>query len=302
MDEADAFAGARQIFGLQEIAQAAIGREDAVADDRGQLGAQPRAVGFGHAFGEIVRRAGIRRGFRRVAQLGVELLDDVADGQLGVDDARGEALAEALDRAVDDRRRTGGGGRIVVIILDVAERRRAAPRGEDRIEGVEARKMVDRANRGQRQHLRRQIGERVAPLIFEDVIGEPVGRVELVAGDGAQRRQIGLGGGALGVEIGVGAEIAEPVGIAEIAAEHRLQRVAPQARRIALLEQSVERRGGAGPRRRGGAACLRWRGLARWRLGESGRGGEQSGGGEKSGAKRHESRYPPSRCVAAIRQ
>ena len=53
---------------------------------------------------------------------------------------RGDELAVALE--------------VVLIILDVAERRRAPSRGEDRIEGVEAGEMVDRPDRGQRQHVR----------------------------------------------------------------------------------------------------------------------------------------------------
>ena len=150
-DQADALARMGQILVAEEVAQPAIGREDRVADHREQFRAQPDALGFRDRFGESPRRAVIGRGFGSVAQLGVELLDDVADGELGLDHAGGEALAEAADGAVDADDELAVARDVVVIILDIAERRRPAARGEDRIESVEAAEVVDRADRRQRQ-------------------------------------------------------------------------------------------------------------------------------------------------------
>ena len=92
---------------------------------------------------------------------------------------------------------------IVLIILDRLERRRALARGEIGIESVEAEEMVDRADRGQRQHLGRERAQAQLPLPLEHVVGELVGRRERGAVDRRERGQILLAGGALGVEISV---------------------------------------------------------------------------------------------------
>ena len=63
--------------------------------------------------------------------------------------------------------------------------------------------MVERADRGQRQHVRLDVGQILAALIFEDVISEPVGRVELGPADPVQGGEILLGGLALGRKMGV---------------------------------------------------------------------------------------------------
>ena len=109
VDEADAVAGMRQIIVLKEIAQPPIGGVDAVADDREMRLAQPRPLRFRHRVGEGLQRAGIRRLLGRRGELGVELADHVPDGELGLDHARGEALAEAGDDPVERLRRTRGG-------------------------------------------------------------------------------------------------------------------------------------------------------------------------------------------------
>ena len=58
--------------------------------------------------------------------------------------------------------------------------------------------MVDRPDRGQREHIRLEVAKIVPPLIFEDVIGDAVGRVERAPVDRRERRQILLGGGLFG--------------------------------------------------------------------------------------------------------
>ena len=74
-------------------------------------------------------------------------------------------------------------------------------------------------------------------VILEHVVGELVGRVELVARDRVERREVVLGGRLLALVIFVGDEVAEPVGIAQVAAEQRLQRVALEGGFVAVLEQ-----------------------------------------------------------------
>ena len=60
---------------------------------------------------------------------------------------------------------------------------------------------------------------------------------EFRPGDRVQRGQVGLGRGSLGGEIFVGDIVAEPVGVAQVAARQRVQRIAHQARLVARLEQ-----------------------------------------------------------------
>ncbi len=73
---------------------------------------------------------------------------------------------------------------IVLVIRDRLEGRRALAAGETRVEGVEAREMIDRADLSDRQDLRRQALERLLLIVGEDVIGQPVGLVERRAIDG----------------------------------------------------------------------------------------------------------------------
>ena len=190
--------------------------------------------------------------------------------ELGFDDARGEAFAEAGDGAVEDGDELAVPAEIVLIILDIAERRGAAARGEDRIEGVDAGEMVDRPHPGEREQILLQIAQIVLALIFEDVIGDAVGRLTSAARSMPRSAARSSSAAApLGREIGVRAEIAEPVGIAIIAAEHALHRIAAQARLVAVAEELC---GGACPLR-----CARL-GRARRGRGGAGRGLRQSGG------------------------
>ena len=74
-------------------------------------------------------------------------------------------------------------------------------------------------------------------LVLEHVVGDAVGRVQLLARDRPERCEVMLGRRFLGLVMGVAEEVAEPVGIALVAAVERLQRIAPEARLVAVLEQ-----------------------------------------------------------------
>ena len=275
VDEAAAFPGMRKIFVAQEVAKAPIGGIDVVDDRRLVRLAKPLAFGFRNRLREILNRAEERRFLRRRGELGVELADHVADRQLALDHARSEAFTEAEDRPVDSTDEVAVPLEIILIILDVSERRRVPARGEDRIEGVEAGEVVDRPDRGERQHLGGEIGEVFLALIFEDVIGDPVGLVEGRPVDRRERCQIGLSRRPLAGKIFVGEEVAEAVRIAVIAAEHAGEGVAAQIGLVARPEQSVEL---LARRRRHRRRCRRFG----RRLGGGGRGPD--GGDERSGS------------------
>ena len=66
-------------------------------------------------------------------------------------------------------------------------------------------------------------------LIFEHVVGELVVGAELRARDRVERRKIVLGRRLLALEMRIAEQVAEPVGIAIVAAEDRLQRIALEA-------------------------------------------------------------------------
>jgi hypothetical protein len=117
------------------------------------------------------------------------------------------------------------------------------------------------------KHARLEILERILRLPFEDVVGDPVGLAQLRPVDPVECGEIGLRSRPLGVEIGVGDEVAEPVGVAQVAAEDGADRIALEVGLVALVEQPRQplafglRRGRSGG---GGAAGL---------------GGERSGDG-----------------------
>jgi hypothetical protein len=154
--------------------------------------------------------------------------------------------------------------------------------------------MVDRADRRQRQHVGLEIGEVLAALPGEDVVGDAVGRRQRVAGNGAERGQLLLGGGALGGVIGVAVIIAEPVGVAIVAAEGGRDRIAPQIRFVAVVEELAQARVGAVRRGVGG------RGRGR-RLGRRSGRSEQQGKGEE-GANGHDAVFRgwSRNCIAPL--
>ena len=83
--------------------------------------------------------------------------------------------------------------------------------------------------------------QRVLGRIFEHVVGELVGRIELVARDGAKRGEIAFRGCLLRRIIFVGDAVAEAVGIAQVAAEDGVQRIALQRASSLALNSSNSR-------------------------------------------------------------
>ena len=108
--------------------------------------------------------------------MGVELLDHVADGKLGVDHAFRLALAPLADRLVDVGGEVAVAAEAVLIILDGRIGRAALPARESRILGVDAEKVVHRQCFGQRQQVGLEAAQRVLGLELERVVGELVSR------------------------------------------------------------------------------------------------------------------------------
>ena len=97
--------------------------------------------------------------------------------------------------------------------------------------------MVHRQHFAERQKVRLKSPKRIFGLEFEHVIGELVVGAEVGARDGVKRGKIVLRRRLLALEVRVAVKVAEPVGVAVIAAEQRLQRIALQRSVVALLEQ-----------------------------------------------------------------
>ena len=138
-------------------------------------------------------------------------------------------LAPLRDRHVDVGREVAIALQAVLVIRDVGERRPALPAGDRRIFGVDAVEMVHRQRFADAQQVRLKAAQRVLGLELEDVVGELVRLAELVARDRMQRRQFLLRGCALVREMPVAEQVADPVGIAEVAAIEGLKRIAPEA-------------------------------------------------------------------------
>jgi hypothetical protein len=126
---------------------------------------------------------------------------------------------------------------IVLKVGERLERCRAIAAGEAGVESVGAEEVVHRPDRGQRQHVRLEPAQGVPGRKIEHVVGDLVGGVELGARDRMKRGEVGLGRGALRGVIFVGNPVAEPVGVAQVAAEDGVERIALEARLVAGLEQ-----------------------------------------------------------------
>ncbi len=153
-------------------------------------------------FGEDPDRRPIRRVFGLQLELVVELLDHVADGQPGIDHALRHALAPLRDRGVDIGREVVVAAKPVLIIRDGGEAPAALPAGDGRKVVMKAVEMVHREGFDEPQNVGLKTAQRVPRGIIEHVVGEPVGRAQPVARDGAKRGEVLLGGGFLGLEMG----------------------------------------------------------------------------------------------------
>ena len=91
-----------------------------VADRRAIFARQPRPVGGADRLREVLDRPPIRRILGLQLELVVELLDHVADGQLGVDDAFRLALAPLRDRLVDVGGEVAVALQVVLIVGDAS--------------------------------------------------------------------------------------------------------------------------------------------------------------------------------------
>ena len=125
----------------------------------------------------------------------------------------------------------------VLIVGDAGERRPALPAFDRRIFGLKPVEMVHRQRFDDRQELGRIFAKRVLGLPLERVVGELVDFAQVVARDRVERRQVMLGRRLLRLVMLVAEQVAEPVGVAQVAAVQRLQRVALERRLVALLEQ-----------------------------------------------------------------
>ena len=244
---------------------------------------------------KILDRPPIRRILGLQLQLIVELFDHVSDRQLGVDDSFGLALLPLPNRLVDVGGEVAIALQIIVIVGDRPERRRALPAGDRRILGVQPVKVIHRQRFGDREQVRRVALERLLGLVFEHIVGDAVGRIQLVARDRAQRREIVLGSGLFRLEVRVAEQVAEPVGVAQVAAVESLERVALEARLVAFLEQLKQPLVRARLRRRGGG-----------RLGGCTREGRQSeercGKDQANGQHHRESLFEANGCAGRLMQ
>jgi hypothetical protein len=255
-------------------------------------GAEPLLIGRRDAFREFLHRSVEGGALHALLQLQVELVDDVAHDELGLDDAGRHSFAEAADHLVDRSRILAVPLEVVLIILDRLERRRALAGGKVGIEGVEAEEVIERPHRRQCEQLRLDAAELHLRLPFEDVVGELVRGRQGIPVDGGELAKLVLPGGPLGGEIGVADAVAEPVGIAHVAPEQGAERIAPEIVLVARLEQAVEVLARVANRSRCGRGILRL-GLARHRLhfrpgaGRRAGGKEHGRGGGKQGVSRH---------------
>ena len=121
---------------------------------------------------------------------------------------------------------------VVVIIRNGLERRSALTAGKGWVECVEAKKMIERTHHGQVHYFFRQALNRIILVLFENIIRDLVGGVQLGPVNAAELGQIVFGGFPLSGKILIGDKIAKAVSIAHIAAKQRAQRVALQIRFI----------------------------------------------------------------------
>ena len=171
---------------------------------------------------------------------------------------------------------------VVVIVLDRLERRRALARRHVGQEDLDAVEVVDRPRHRRLEQLRREAAQGDLGLVLERVVADPVVGAQAGAVDLSQPGEVGLGRRLLGRVIGVGDVVAEPVAVAQVAAEQRLERIALEARLVGRGEQREQpgvRRRRVGRGRRRGLGDRRHAGEQR-----DGRHAGEQGDGEQGGA------------------
>ena len=206
-------------------------------------------------------------------------------------DARLHAFAEQADRAVQHHHILRVALQVVLVIDQSLERRRALARGDIGIAGMQPVEVIDWKQSADPDDVGGETAQFHLLFVLEHVVGDPIDRGQLRPIDPRQHRQIVLARLLLGGGLGVGQELAEPIGVAQVAAEQRLQRIALQAGLVAGREQRLQLRI-LNPlaRQRGG----RGRRLGGERRGE--RSNEQQG---EQGRWLH-GQCPRIRCVALI--
>ena len=99
--------------------------------------------------------------------------------------------------------------------------------------------MVDRQREHGGQHVGRGLRQRALLRVFEHVIGNAIGLAQALAVDRRELGEVFFGRGAVGGVAG-GRIVADPVGIAEIAAEEGRYRIAIEHFGLAPFEQRMQ--------------------------------------------------------------
>ena len=198
---------------------------------------QPRPVRRRHRVREGLDRHVEKRSLDAPGQQIVDLPDDVPDHQFGRRDPPRQARPRPDDHAVDHLRVLRVAEQVVVVIRHRLERRAALARRDLRVEGLEAPEMVDGQHVGDPPQ-RRRVGAQLDLVVgAEHVIGDPVHRRQLAPVDPAQPLQVPFDRPSLLLLGRIGQIFADPVGIAQVAAQQRLDRVALQVGLVAFREQ-----------------------------------------------------------------
>ena len=239
--QADAVAGARQIFGADEVAQAGQRRADLGRNAGAVGGAQPLLLAGGDGRRKRGQRSVEGAAFDALAQHRVELPQHIGHHQSRLNDARGQAFAHADDRTVDGADEVVGTLQAIVVVGDGFERRDALARTQFRKAGVNAVEVIERQHARGRQQRTRQPAQVGFALPAEDVVRDALGRAQTGAVDACERRELAPRRVTLGGIVIVGKIIAKPVGVAQVAARKRLRRIADEVGLVAGGEQSGQR-------------------------------------------------------------
>ena len=236
----DAVARLGEIFALQEVAHPLVRGLDDILDLLRVGGTQARLVGWRYRRRKGLDRAVEDRTLDALLQQVVELLDHVADDELGLDDALRLALPEQDDRSVERGSVSRVALQIVLVIEEGLEGCRALPAREFGVERLDSVEMVEREQFEQREQFGRITAQADLRLLLEHIVGDLVDIGQLGAVDAREAAQVGLRRGLLGEQLLFREPVAQTVGIAQVAAEDRLDRVAPEAGLVAVVKQLLQ--------------------------------------------------------------